>query len=112
MATVEECRAALDRLAERMAAHAAETSTKLDLDRTLTCRIPDLDTAFHGRLVDGRIIDLTDGDDPTAKLKLTANSDDLVAMVDGDLNLASAWASGRIKIDASFLDLLKLRKLM
>lgn len=112
MATVEQCRAALDRLAERMAAHAAETSTKVDLDRALTCRIPDLDTAFHGRLVDGRIIDLTDGDDPTAKLKLTANSDDLVAMVDGDLNLASAWASGRIKIDASFLDLLKLRKLM
>jgi putative sterol carrier protein len=112
MATVEECRAALDRLAERMAAHAAETNTKLDLDRSLTCRIPDLDTAFHGRLVDGRIIDLTDGDDPTAKLKLTAKSDDLVAMVDGELNLASAWANGRIKIDASFLDLLKLRKLM
>ena len=112
MATVAECRAALDRLSERMAAHAAETSTKLDLDRTLTCRIPDLDVAFHGRLVDGRIIDLTDGDNPAAKLKLTADSDDLVAMVNGELNLASAWASGRVKIDASFLDLIKLRKLM
>jgi putative sterol carrier protein len=112
MATVAECRAALDRLAERMAANAAQTSAKLDLDRTLTCRIPDIDAAFHGRLVNGTIVDLTEGDDPKAKLKLTANSDDLVAMVDGGLNLASAWASGRVKIDASFLDLIKLRKLM
>ena len=112
MTVMVHCGAQTTSATARLAAHAAETSTKLDLDRTLTCRIPDLDTAFHGRLVDGRIIDLTDGDDPTAKLKLTANSDDLVAMVDGDLNLASAWASGRIKINASFLDLLKLRKLM
>jgi len=26
--------------------------------------------------------------------------------------VASAWASGRVKLDASFLDLVKLRKLM
>ena len=112
MATVEECRTALGRLAERMAANAGETRDKLDFDRTLACRVTDLGVAFHGRLAGGRIVGLTDGDNPDAKLKLTADSDDLVALVDGKLHAGSAWASGRIKIEASFLDLIKLRKLL
>src|SRR5690348_12420555 len=112
MATVEECRAALVRLAERMADNAAETRGKLDFDRTVACRVTDLGVAFHGRLKNGQIIGLTDGDDPTAKVKLTANSDDLVALLNGELNAASAWASGRVKLEAGFLDLVKLRKLL
>jgi putative sterol carrier protein len=112
MATVEECRAALERLGEKMAANAAQTQSKLDFDRTLSCKITDLGVGFHGRLDGGRIVDIADGEDPKAKLKLSAASDDLVALVDGRLNLASAWASGRIKIDASLMDLMKLRKIL
>ena len=112
MATVEECRAALEQLAKRLATNAAEASQKLDLDRSLTCRVTDLDVAFHGRLRDGRIEGLTEGDDPKAKIKLTASSDDLVALVNGRLNVMSAWSSGRIKIEAGMFDLLKLRKLL
>jgi len=110
MATVEQCRAALEALATKLASNAADV--KLDFDRTLACRVSDLEVAFHGRLQDGRIVDLADGDDPKAKLRLTSTSDDLVALVDGKLNITSAWASGRIKIDASLFDLMKLRKLL
>jgi predicted lipid carrier protein YhbT len=112
MATVEECRVALEQLGERMAANAADNSTKLDFDRTLSCRITDLGVGFHGRLVNGQIVDVADGEDPKAKLKLTAGSDDLMALVRGQLNIASAWAGGRLKIDASLFDLMKLRKLL
>jgi hypothetical protein len=112
MATVDECRAALRELAAKLAGNAAEARERLDFDRTLVCRVSDLDIAFHGRLSGGRIEDLADGDDPKARLKLTTTSDDLIALVDGRLNIASAWASGRIKIDASVFDLLKLRKLL
>jgi len=112
MATVEQCRAALQDFAARLAANAAETGGKLDLDRTVACRITDLDAAFHGRLADGQIYDLADGDDPDAKLRLTSKSDDLLALLEGRLNVASAWASGRVKIDASVGDLMKLRKLL
>ncbi len=112
MATVDECRAALQSLAARMAANAEQSRSRIDLDRTLACRVPDLGTAFHGRLTGGRILDLADGDDPKAKLKLTIGSDDLLALVAGRLNAASAWASGRLKVDASELDLDKLRKLL
>ncbi len=112
MATVDECRTALQKLAQRMADNAAQTSQKLDFDRSLACRITDLGVAFHGDLNGGRIVGLTDGDDPRAKIKLTSSSDDLIALVGGQLNVASAWASGRIKIEAGMMDLLKLRKLL
>ena len=49
MASVDECRQALHDLAARLDAN-AEPADKLDFDRTLACRITDLDAAFHGRL--------------------------------------------------------------
>ncbi|MFC6936163.1 hypothetical protein ACFQHO_41705 [Actinomadura yumaensis] len=39
-------------------------------------------------------------------------SDDLVAMARDELNPAKAWATGRLKIEASIFDLLRLRKLL
>jgi hypothetical protein len=37
------------------------------------------------------------------------SSDDLLALVDGRLKMSSAWATGRVKIDAGVRDLVKLR---
>jgi len=112
MATVEECRTALNELSDKMAENADRVQGTIDLDRPLACSIKDLGVAFHGRLVGGRLIDLTDGDDPKAKIRLTTSSDDLLALVAGKLDLAKAWTSGRISISANPFDLLKLRKLM
>ena len=86
--------------------------SKIDLDRTLACRITDLETAFHGRITGGRLLDLTDGDDPKAKIALVTSSDDLVALVHGQLDVTKAVAARRISIKASPFDLLKLRKLL
>ena len=112
MATVEECRAALHRLAARLDAHVAEAGNSVDLDRTLACTVRDLDAHFHGRLTGGRLVDVADGDDPKAKIRLTTTSDDLIALVAGQLDLTRAWSSGRISINANPFDLLKLRKLL
>lgn len=112
MATIEECRQALTMLSDRMAAHAAQTRGKIGLDRPLVCRIRDLNTAFHGRLHDGVITDIELGDDPHAKISLELTSDDLVALVAGQIDLARSWASGRVSIKANVLDLVKLRKLL
>jgi hypothetical protein len=111
MATVDECRQALEEVAARMLAD-REAASKVDLDRRLACHIRDLDASFHGRLARGTIVDLTDGDDPTAEIRLTVSSDDLVALVAGELNFAAAWATGRVSVKAGFRDLLKLRKLI
>ena len=111
MATVEQCRQALETIAERMSAdpHAAR---RADLNRTLTCHIRDLDTYFHGRLSQGTIVGLTDGDDPKAEVRISLSGDDLLALVAGQLNFAAAWASGRLSVKAGFGDLLKLRKML
>ncbi|MFY1621755.1 SCP2 sterol-binding domain-containing protein [Micromonospora sp. WMMD723] len=111
MASVDECRQALRDLADRLDRH-AEASSKIDLDRTLACRITDLETAFHGRIEGGRLVDLADGDDPKAKIALITSSDDLVALVRGQLDVTKAVAARRISIKASPFDLLKLRKLL
>jgi predicted lipid carrier protein YhbT len=111
MATVEECRSALVSVVEKLAGD-PEAARKVDLDRPLVCHIRDLDHYFHGRLQAGKVTEFADGDDPQASIRFTVDSDDLVALVEGRLNLAAAWASGRVSIKAGFGDLLKLRKLI
>ena len=111
MATADQCRAVLEELAARLVTY-PDAARPVDLDRSFTCHIRDLDVHFHGRLAQGRIVDLNDGDDPRADIRLVVTSDDLLALVAGELNVAKAWASGRLSIHASFRDLLKLRSLM
>ncbi|MFC0530456.1 SCP2 sterol-binding domain-containing protein [Phytohabitans kaempferiae] len=112
MATVQDCREALEKLAERLAANAAAARKRLDLDRTLACRLSDLGVAFHGRLTGGQLLDIQEGDDKSAKIALTTTSDDLVALVRGELDFARALGARRVSISASPFDLLKLRKLL
>jgi putative sterol carrier protein len=112
MATVEECEAAMHKLADRMRSpDGADVRAKV-LERSISCTLRDLGVTFAGELGEGGIEDIRQVDKPTAKIKLTTTSDDLVAMVDGELNFAKAWSSGRLKVDASIFDLLKLRSLL
>lgn len=112
MATVQDCERALATLADRLAAADPEARRRNSFDRTLSCRLPDLGVAFAGHLHDGLLTDIGAVDDAAAgkaQVKLSMSSDDLVKLVDRELNLAAAWAGGRIKIDAGVLDLIKLR---
>lgn len=111
MATVDQCRQALHEVAARLGGDPA-ASAKLTLDRAFAVHIIDLNHHFRGRLRDGQMVDIADGVDPAAQIRLSVTSDDLEAMVAGRLNIAAAWATGRASVKASFGDLLKLRKLM
>ncbi|BEL12707.1 hypothetical protein Q0Z83_108980 [Actinoplanes sichuanensis] len=107
MATLDECRRALHDLAARLESN-AEARGKLDLDRTLACRLTDLGAAFHGRITGGRLVDITDGDDPKAKIALVTTSDELLDLVAGKLEVSRLITA----IRANPFDLLKLRKLL
>jgi len=111
MATVEECRVALEDLAARLASVDEGVRRKHSLDRSLSCQITDLGVSFSGRLVDGTIRGLRQAPDPAAKIKIATSSDDLVALTRGSLSFTRAWSDGRLKIQASMFDLLKLRSL-
>ncbi|MFE2039023.1 sterol-binding protein [Streptomyces scopuliridis] len=115
MATTEECRSALDKLSDNLAQADGKVRTAAGFDRSLSCHITDLDVTFTGRLVDGRIVvtDSVEGPPPEkAEIRLAMTGDDLVTLVDGELNFARAWGSGRVRLEAGFRDLLRLRSLL
>lgn len=110
MATVEECEHALHSLADKMAAN-DPSSRRTGFDRSLTCTLRDLSVTFAGRLKDGLLLDIRRDDSATGDIRLDLTSDDLLALVDGQLKVPSAWASGRMKIGARKMDLLRLRSI-
>ncbi|MFE1924481.1 SCP2 sterol-binding domain-containing protein [Streptomyces asoensis] len=115
MATTEECRAALEKLAASMRSAEGDVRTAAALDRSVSCRITDLDITFVGRMTDGRIVvqDTLQGPPvEKAQIRLAMTGDDLVALVDGELNFAKAWGSGRVRLEAGLRDLFQLRKLL
>ncbi|MFJ6726602.1 MULTISPECIES: SCP2 sterol-binding domain-containing protein [unclassified Streptomyces] len=115
MATIEECRAALEKLSDSMQRSEGDVREAAAMERTVTCRITDLDVTFVGRLTGGRIEvdDTLPGPPPhKADIRLTMTGDDLVAMVGGELNFAKAWGAGRVKLEAGLRDLFRLRKLL
>ncbi|WP_167154251.1 SCP2 sterol-binding domain-containing protein [Streptomyces sp. MBT27] len=115
MATMEECRSALDKLSDNLARAGGDVRAAAALDRSLSCHITDLDVTFSGRLRGGRIeaLDTAPGRPrEKAQIRLAMKGDDLVALVAGDLNFAKAWASGRVRLEAGIRDLLHLRTLL
>ena len=112
MATMDECLTALKGILGDLAANPAAEG----LDRSLSCRLTDLDRMVLGRLGGGAVRDLTvvpDGPDaPKADIRLTMTSDDLIALTDGRLSFGPAWAMGRVKLEAGLRDLLRLRKIL
>lgn len=81
-------------------------------DRTVLCVLSDLDVAYWAQLsgskMDGlRRAETTERTDA----RITAKSDDLIALIEGRLSVASAFLLGRVRIDASPADLLRMRRL-
>ncbi|AKZ54898.1 hypothetical protein SAM23877_1849 [Streptomyces ambofaciens ATCC 23877] len=115
MATTEECRAALEKLADDMGRAEGDVRSAAELDRSVSCHITDLDVTFAGRMADGRIDVRETLEGPPrekAEIRLAMTGDDLVALVGGELNFAKAWGSGRVRLEAGLRDLFRLRKLL
>jgi hypothetical protein len=114
MATAEECRTALETLTGRISDMDANDRAAHLIDRTLSCRIPDLGVTFLTRLgPDGAdpVRQMSNGDQQ-AQVRFTAQSDDVVAIAADPGTFARAWLTGKLKVQGNFLDLLHLRKLM
>ncbi|PWI41788.1 SCP2 sterol-binding domain-containing protein [Streptomyces sp. ICBB 8177] len=115
MATIEECRSALDRLSHNLAGADGKVARAAAVDRSVSCAITDLGVTFTGRLSDGAIRDIVPVRGTPAEradIRLAMSGDDLVALVDGRLNFAVSWATGRVKLEAGLRDLLRLRTLL
>jgi len=113
MATEEQTLAALDTIVARLDSVDPADWAKHAVERTVSCRVSDLGLAFQTRIHAGGLDPFTPCADPkSAQVRLTAASNDLVALAADELSAARAWASGKLKIEASITDLLRLRKLL
>jgi alkyl sulfatase BDS1-like metallo-beta-lactamase superfamily hydrolase len=111
MAGVEACEQAFHDLAARLAGADEEHKRKASVDRSLTCRITDLNVVYSGQLRNGELQDIRVVERSDGQLRLTMSSDDLVRLVNSELNLVTAWATGRVRIEGRVFDLIKIRSL-
>ena len=113
MASVEQCRVALDGLIAALASVDPVLRAKHVPERTVACRIDDLDLTFVGRLDEHGLHDLEESSegDSGADVRVTMSSDELVALAEGRDDFLHAWLRGRIQVSASMRDLLRLRSL-
>jgi predicted lipid carrier protein YhbT len=114
MATAQECRAALESLTARITQMDAKDRAAHLADRTLSCRVTDLGVTFMTKLGPdgaGEVTEAANGAD-AAQIRFSARSDDVLAIAADPGTFARAWLTGRLKVEGSVLDLLRLRKLL
>ena len=113
MTSAEECRAALQKLAGRLSELSPAERDQYFGNRKISVTIPDLDVTFVTVLGTGNdpVREAVPGE-PPADIRMTAKSDEVVALAEQPMNIARAWMTGRIKIEASMKDLFRLRRLL
>lgn len=110
MATAEDVEATLGGLITRLHAVDAASRSMLPSRRLVQTTCPDLDTTWHAEWRDGHVGDVVRGTAPRRPdIRVRVDSDDLLALADGSLAFRDAWHAGRVRLDASVTDLLRLR---
>jgi predicted lipid carrier protein YhbT len=114
MATAEECRSALEALASRLSEMDPADRAAHLAGHSLSCTVTDLGVTFVTKLgPDGAgPVTQASGSDGRADVRFSAKSDDLLSIAADPGRFARAWLTGRVKVDASLSDLLRLRKLL
>ncbi|HVT68974.1 MAG TPA: SCP2 sterol-binding domain-containing protein [Trebonia sp.] len=113
MTSAEECRAALQKLASRLAELSPAERDQYFGNRTISVTIPDLNVTYVSVLGSGSDpVRLAAPGEPPADIRMTASSDQVLALSEQPMNIARAWISGRVKIEASVKDLFRLRRLL
>jgi predicted lipid carrier protein YhbT len=113
MHTVEECQQALQKLARRLSELTPQERQEYFGNRTISVTVPDLNVTFVTVLGEGDdIVRLARPGEPKADMRLTAPSDEVISLAEQPMNIARAWMSGKVKIEASVKDLFRLRRLL
>jgi predicted lipid carrier protein YhbT len=111
VATEQECDVAFHLLADLLAALDPEVFAKYVITRTVSCKVTDLGITWSGQLCDDGLVDITTADVTKAQIRCAVNSDDLLALIAGKQPIPSAWATGRLRIQAGPRDMLRLTSL-
>ena len=114
MATRREVEAKLRELISRLdgAEEGVDALARaLPQSRIIEVDITDLGQVYWSQLSGGRMGPLKKGRPEQSNIRIVADSDDLVDMVDGKRSLFSSYIGGRVKVEANLSDIMRLRKL-
>lgn len=112
MATVEEVDAVLWQLLGRLGEVDDDLRALLPSRRTVEARCPDIDYVRHAEWRRGQLFVLDDAPPRRADIRISLRSDDLLAIASGELPFSRAYATNRVRLDASMTDLLRLRAVL
>jgi putative sterol carrier protein len=113
MHTAQECQLALQKLAGRLTELKPGERQEYFGNRTMSVTVTDLGVTF--------VTVLGEGDDPVrvaapgeppADMRITASSDEVMSLAEQPMNVARAWMTGKVKVEASMKDLFRLRRLL
>jgi SCP-2 sterol transfer family len=113
VATKAEVERQLGALMARLDGNEANVRSAIPSRKVLRCEVPDLDTAWYS-VVDKGHVSQPSEIPPNGRTDITlrVGSDDLVDLVEGRISFLSAFTSGKVRVDASIVDLLRLRSLL
>lgn len=109
MAELEEVERILDELLERLGDLDDGALAMMPAQRIIRAACPDLDLVRYARWHDGTLTVLAEPPGRRADIRISVRSDDLVKLVAGEMTFSQAYVGGRLRIDASMSDLLRLR---
>ncbi len=113
MATMQEVEGTFAELIARLDGLEPRHRSMLPSRRTLQATCPDLGATWHARWRDGAFSEVMDGEpERRADIRIRLTSDDLIELAAGRLDFARAMADGRVRVDASMTDLLRLRAVL
>ena len=113
MATKGEVERQLGVLMARLDGNEANVRSAIPTRKVLCCHVADLGADWYSVVENGHVSQPSEAPpNGRADIILRVGSDDLVDLVEGRISFLSAFTSGKVKVDASLVDLLRLRSLL
>jgi hypothetical protein len=113
VATKAEVERQLGALMARLDGNEANVRSAIPTRKVLRCLVTDLGAVWYSVVENGHVSQPSETQpNGRADITLRLGSDDLVELVEGRTSFLSAFTSGKVKVDASIVDLLRLRSLL
>jgi hypothetical protein len=114
VATKSEVEAKLRQLMRRLAAAEQVHGTLaegLPNGKVVLLHVTDLDAEYWTMMHGGKMQGLHPGRPERTDIRMRVGSDHLIELVDGKASMLTSFVTGKVKIDASVSDLIRLRRM-
>jgi hypothetical protein len=114
VATKEEVSGAIARLMARLDGNEENVRSAIPGRKVMGCLVTDIGVSWYSVIEDGHVSPPTEDPPPGERVAvlLKLRSDDLIDLVEERISFLSAFLSGKVRVDASLSDLLRLRTLL